>query len=341
MRVLVTADLPGTSWSDLLTANGCEVDIRPGDHILGEDQLIERIGERCDAAIGQLNEPWNARIFEALQTAGGRAYSTYAVGFDNVDIEAATRCGIKVGNTPGVLTEATSELAVALTLAAARDIVPADQYTRDGKFTAWLSDLYLGTRLHGLTLGIVGAGRIGQCYARSMVAAHQMDLVYYTRSRKHEFEAEMNSLSAHFETNAQRPVSCTFTEDLDSLLATADVIALHTPLTPDTRHLIDARRLALMKPAAILVNTARGPVVDEAALVEHLRNHLDFRAALDVYEREPELAPGLIDLPNTVLLPHIGSGTHWSRERMSELAARNVLAVLQDTPDDAPSLLNP
>lgn len=341
MRILVTSPLPGQSWHDLLTSAGCQVDIQPGDGILTEQDLVDRIGDRCDAAIGQLTEPWNARVFEALRAAGGRAYSTFAVGFDNIDIDAATRCGIKVGNTPGVLTEATSELAVALTLAAGRDLVPADHYTRDGKFTAWLPDLYLGTRFHGLTLGIVGAGRIGCCYARSMVAAHQMDLIYYSRSRKPELEREMQSLSSHFANHGQRPVSCAFTDDLDSMLATADVLALHTPLTPHTRHLIDARRLALMKPTAILVNTSRGPVIDESALVEHLRSHPDFRAALDVYEHEPALTPGLTELPNTVLLPHLGSATHWSRQHMAELAAGNVLAVLTGDPSGAPSLLNP
>lgn len=332
MRVLVTTDLPGDDWRRLLAAAGCHPDVRPSPAVPDEDRLVALIGNRCDAAIGQLTEPWTARVLEALRAAGGRALATYAVGFNNIDLAAATRLGIPVGTTPGVLTEATAELAVALTLAAARHLVPADRYTRDGRFTAWRPDLFLGALLDQRTLGLVGPGRIGTACARALVAGHHMHLVYHGRGRKPELEAEIAALSRHFTRHRQPPVNCRFAPDLDDLLAAADVVALHTPLTPETRHLIDARRLALMKPDAILVNTSRGPVVDEAALVSHLQAHPAFRAALDVYEHEPALAAGLAALPNTVLLPHLGSATHWSRQSMATIAARNVAACLQQLP---------
>jgi glycerate dehydrogenase len=331
-RVLVTTTLPGTRWRELLAAANCQVEVRTNPAIPDEDELVRLIGTRCDAAIGQLTEPWTARVLTALHAAGGRALATYAVGFNNIDVDAATRLGIPVGNTPGVLTEATAELALALTFAAARHLIPADRFTRDGRFTAWRPDLFLGTLLHQRTLGLVGAGRIGTSHARALVAGHHMHLIYHGRSRNPRLEAELAALSDHFTRHRQPPVSCRFAPDLDPLLAAADVVALHTPLTPDTRHLLDARRLALMKPDAILVNTSRGPVVDETALVAHLRSHPQFRAALDVYEDEPALAPGLTDLPNTVLLPHLGSATHWSREQMAAIAARNVTACLQQLP---------
>ncbi|MCH2584861.1 MAG: hypothetical protein MK138_08845, partial [Planctomycetes bacterium] len=168
LRVVVTKDLPGERWVEVLTAAGCELVISTSRDILSVDEIREALGERCDGAIGQLTEPWGAELFEALKEAGGRAYSNYAVGYDNVDLAEATSRGIAVGNTPGVLTETTAEMAVALTFAAARRSGEAEVFLRAGKYHGWLPDLFLGKRLWGGTLGIVGAGRIGSAYAKML-----------------------------------------------------------------------------------------------------------------------------------------------------------------------------
>lgn len=331
-RVVVTKELPGDSWLQLLLAAGCRVEIAGDDRPLAERDLVSAIGSDCAAVIGQLTEPWTKSALEVLAFAGGRVISAYAVGYDNIDVAAATAFGLAVGNTPGVLTEATAEMAVALTFAAARRIAEADGFMRDAKFRGWLPTLLLGDLLYRRTLGVVGAGRIGAAYARMMVAGHQMDLLYYSNSTNVALEEEVKGYSDLLVARGARGLCCRRVHRLDELLRNADVVSLHIPLTSATRHLIGADELATMKKDAILVNTSRGAIVDEAALVQHCRTQSSFRAGLDVYEDEPATKPGLRELANVVLAPHLGSATRFTREGMATLAAANVVAVLEGWP---------
>lgn len=332
LRVVVTKELPGTHWQEVLTKAGCRIEIAPGTAILDKAQLKALIGDSCDGAIGQLTEPWDEEMLGALKAAGARAYSNYAVGFNNVDIPAATKLGLPVGNTPGVLTETTAELAIALTFAASRRIVESDRFMRGGKFEGWLPTLFMGQLFHGKTVGIVGAGRIGAAYARMMVEGHKMNLVYFDLNQNEELENYVAEYAALLEKHGEQPVTCKRAESLEQLLAEADLVSLHTVLNEHTKHLINAERLGLMKDNAILVNSARGPIIDEKALVAHCQQHPDFRVGLDVFEEEPAMAPGLAELDNVVIVPHIASATVWTREGMASLAASNVAAILQGHP---------
>ena len=240
-----------------------------------------------------------------LERAGAlRIVANMAVGTDNIDLAAARRLGIAVSNTPDVLTDATADLAFALLLAAARRLAWADRLVRGGGFTGWRPDLGIGLDVTGRTLGVVGAGRIGRAVA-ARAAGFRMEVLFHSRSGG---------------------------TPLDELLARSDFVSLHVPLAPETRHLIGAAELARMKPTAVLVNTARGPIVDEAALVRALQNGVIAAAGLDVFEREPALAAGLVDLPNVVLAPHLGSATIATRARMAEIAATNIVAALTGAP---------
>ena len=183
-RIVVTRELPGTRWLEILARAGCRVEVCASEAILDEAAIGAAIGDQCQGAIGQLTETWGEALFEALSRAGGRAYSNYAVGYNNLDLEAATKVGIPVGNTPGVLTETTAELAVALTFAAARRVVEGDRFMREGRFQGWLPSLFLGELLWRKTLGVVGAGRIGSAYARMMAQGHRMDVIYISRRPK-------------------------------------------------------------------------------------------------------------------------------------------------------------
>ncbi len=331
-RVVTTRVLPGDRWLELLTGAGYRVDVCSSDLPLDGDDLARLVGGRCDAVVAQLTERWDAGLVEALGRAGGRILSLYAVGYDNVDLATATRLGIAIGNTPGVLTETTAELAVALTFAAARRVVEAERYLREDRFTGWLPSLLLGKRLWSTTLGVIGAGRIGRTYTRMMVEGHRMDVVYLDPRPDPELESTVAAYGAFLAGRGERPVTCRRAASLDELLRAADVVSLHLSLTADTRHLIDRAALAAMKDDAILVNTARGPLIDEAALVEHCRSHPGFTAALDVFEDEPRIAPGLLALDNVVAVPHIGSATGWTRRGMATLAAANVVGVLSGWP---------
>ncbi|MDB4933042.1 MAG: D-3-phosphoglycerate dehydrogenase [Labilithrix sp.] len=268
-----------------------------------------------EAVVALLTDRIDAAFLEGSPRL--RIVANVAVGVDNVDLAACKSRGVLVTNTPDVLTDATADLAFGLVLAAARRIAEGDRLVRAGGFTGWTPTFMLGTRVHGATLGIVGMGRIGRAVARRG-RGFAMPVVYTQRERlREDLEAEL---------------SATFIASLDDLLARADVVSIHCPLTPATTHLFDGPRLARMRPGSILVNTARGPIVDEAALAHALTHGPLAAAGLDVFEAEPAVHPALVTCPNAVLAPHIGSADRPTREAMASLAASNVLAVLAGHP---------
>ena len=355
-RVIVTKELPGDRWLNILSQADCTVEICTSTDVLSTEDIKAAIGGRCDGAIGQLTEPWGDELFAALKAAGGTAYSNYAVGFDNVDVDAATKHGIPVGNTPGVLTETTAQMAVTLTFAAARRVGEAERFLRDGKYRGWLPTLFLGNLLWRKTLGVIGAGRIGTAYAHMMIEGHKMNLIYYDPHTNKALEDHVTRYNNFLKSQGQAPISCKHAQTVEELLQQADCVSIHTILDETTHHLINEKRLALMKADAILINTSRGPVIDEAALVTHCQKHPDFRAGLDVFEDEPKMKPGLAALDNVVIVPHIASATSWTRQGMATLAASNVAAILMgypawqrpnilpylegDSPKAAPSIIN-
>ncbi len=331
-RVVVTKTLPGDRWLRILAKVDARVEYGIQTRILSVDEIATAIGDRCDGAIGQLTEKWGDALFSALSEAGGKVYSNYAVGYDNVDVDAATNKGIPVGNTPGVLTEATAEMAVALTFAAARRIAEADAYMRSGRYEGWLPTLFLGEMFTRKTVGVIGAGRIGSAYATTMVEGFKMNLIYFDINHNLDLENHIREFSNFLVAQGEAPVNITRASDVEEVLELADVVSLHPPLDETTRHLINEKRLRLMKKNAVLVNTARGPVIDEAALVAHCGKHPDFKVGLDVFEDEPRMKPGLDTLQNVVIVPHIASATRWTREAMATLAASNVAGILQGWP---------
>jgi len=301
-RVLITRRLPG--GMDPLVEAGHEL-IEPEDeHSFTHDELVGMALE-VDAIVSLLTDKIDAAVL-ARGASRLKVVANVAVGYDNIDLDAAAAHGIAVCNTPGVLDETTADLAFLLILAAARRIWEAESDLRAGKWPGWDIDQYLGRDVHGAVLGVVGFGRIGQAVARR-ATGFGMEVLHHTRR-----DTGMVGWRG----------------DLDRLLAESDIVTLHVPLTDETRHLIDARRLALMKRDAVLVNTSRGLVIDEEALAVALDAGTIFAAGLDVYEREPEVHPRLLAAPRTVLLPHIGSASLATRTRMARVAAQNVVAVL-------------
>ncbi|KAG2427951.1 hypothetical protein HXX76_011938 [Chlamydomonas incerta] len=332
-RVVVTKTLPGERWLQFLINAGCRVEVsKHPDVILSNATIKQLMGTKCDGVIGQLTEDWGSELFEALKQAGGKAYSNYAVGYNNVKVDEATKRGIPVGNTPGVLTETTAELAAALTLAAARRVPEADVFMRSGKYKGWLPSLFVGQLLQNKTVGIIGAGRIGAAYARMMVEGHKMNLVYFDPYPNKQLEDYIRLYGELLRHRGEPPVAVKRVETVEEVLKEADVVSLHCNLDASTRHLINSQRLALMKPTAVLVNAARGPCIDEAALVAHLKANPEFRCGLDVFEDEPAMKPGLADCPNAVIVPHIASASLWTRSGMATLAAANVAGILSGYP---------
>lgn len=307
-RVLLTRRMPPPA-AQLLADAGYAVDVVDSDDPLPRAEFLTRL-RGAAGVIAMLSDRLDA---EALDAAGPtlRVVANYAVGFDNVDLDACRARGMHVSNTPGVLTDATADLAWTLILAAARRVVPGDQLVRSGEWKGWTPLQLLGLQLSGSTLGILGAGRIGNAVARRSVG-FGMRVLYADPQVNAKLEEQ---------TGARRA-------ELDELLHESDVLSLHIPMLPEHHHLIGPQQLAVMKPTAILINTARGPIVDEAALVDALRAGRLAAAGFDVYENEPRLAPGLAELPNVVLLPHLGSATTATRQQMSRMAAENAIAVL-------------
>lgn len=297
-----------------------EVEYVESDDGLTADELALRMRGK-QGVVSQLTDKFTPEVIAALD--GLRVISNVAVGFDNVDVPAATAKGILVTNTPDVLTDTTADLAFALLMAAARRLVEGHHFVHSGNWTKWRIDLLVGQDVHHRTLGIFGMGRIGQAVARR-ASGFSMRLLYHDMRRAPE-ETE-RELGLEYVTAEQ-------------LLRESDFITLHVPLSAETRHLIGAAQLAMMKPTAILVNTARGPVVDEAALAEALEKGRIAGAGLDVFEREPEVHPTLLKLENVVLVPHIGSASIDTRLKMCMMAVENAAAALDGR--RPPNLLNP
>jgi len=308
--ILVTRKLPSSVIAKLESAGA--VDLYTGDAAIPARELRARIADK-DALVCLLTDAITKDVIDAAP--GLKIVANVAVGFNNVDIAHAKSRGIVVTNTPDVLTEAVADFTWAMILAATRRLGEGERLVRRGDWKGWALDLLLGSSLAGKQLGLVGLGRIARAVA-ARAPAFGMRVVFA----------------------AQRPAALPGAEQvsLDKLLNTSDVISLHVPLTPDTRHMIDKRALARMKRSAYLINTSRGPVIDEDALAWALQSHLIAGAALDVYENEPAIYPALLTLENVVLQPHLGSATTETRTAMADLAAENVLAVLAGKPPITP-----
>jgi len=287
-----------------------ELDYADSDDGLPAAELLVRIRGK-QAVVSQLTDKFPAAVIDQLD--GVRIVANVAVGFDNIDVAAATKRGILVTNTPDVLTDTTADFAFALLMAAARRVVEGHQFLHAGKWSKWRIDLLVGQDVHHRTLGLFGMGRIGQAMARRG-RGFSMRILYHDAVRAPE--AVERELGAEF-------VSA------ETLLRASDFVSLHVPLLPHTRHMISGPQLHLMKPTAILVNTSRGPVVDEGALAEALEQRIIAGAGLDVFENEPHVHPGLLKLENVVLEPHIASASVDTRKKMSMLAAENVVAALE------------
>jgi glyoxylate reductase len=315
--VLVTRRLPLRAMERLEQA--CEVTVWAEDSVMPRKSLLAEAAGKV-ALLTLLTERVDDELLEA---AGGRlvVVSDYAVGVDNIDITACTRRGVMVTNTPDVLTESTADMAWALLMAAARRVAEGDRLLRASRTWSWGPEVMLGQDVFGKTLGIIGFGRIGRAVGRRAVGFGMKVLFHHPSVEAGTVDSAAQSATLH------------------DLLARSDFVSLHVPLTPDTRHMISARQLRAMKPSAVLVNTARGPVVDEAALAEALEEGALFAAGLDVYENEPEVEPRLLDNERVVLAPHLGSATVDTRLAMGLLAVDNVLAALRG--ERPPALVNP
>jgi len=328
-RILVTKKLPGEEWLESLIRNDYRVEVCPYDNLVTKNSIKNRFNNECSGVIGQLTEDWDKSLFNAFSQVGGQIYCNYAVGYDNVDVKAANNFQIAIGNIPGVLTETTAELAVALTLACARRIVEADTFVQKGNFDGWLPNLFLGEKLQGKTLGIIGAGRIGSTYSKIMVSAFNMNLIYHSRHKNKDLEKDLESPGKQ---KINKSIRVKFLEDKEELFKQADIISLHTPLSGETHHMVDSNSLSQMKDDTILINTSRGPVIDEEALAKHCKANENFRVGLDVFEQEPKVNEELLSLNNVILTPHIGSATKWTREGMAKLAALNIIGVIEKYP---------
>ena len=314
-KVYVSRPIPDPGLEVLRKAN-CDVEVKPTDELVPHQELLEKVKGR-DALLCLLTETVDEEIIET--GADLKIIANYAVGYNNIDVEAATKGGVWVSNTPGVLTDTTADMAWALIFSIARRVVEADKFVRSGKFKGWSATTLLGGDVHGKTLGIVGAGRIGAAVAERAVG-FKMRVLYADVRPNREIERE---------TGAEHV-------NMDTLLKESDFISIHVPLMPETRHLIGRRSLEMMKPTAYLINTSRGPVVDEAALAVALRNKVIAGAGLDVFEEEPRVHPGLLELDNVILTPHVASGSVDTRAKMAIMAAENVLAALEGrTPPNA------
>src|SRR3989338_10224230 len=311
-KVFITRKIPEAGTEKLKKA-GYEVEVNPEDRVLKKEELISFLKRgKYDAVLVLLTDKLDAEVFEA---AGKQCkiFANMAVGFDNVEVAAAKKVGIMVANTPGVLTDTVAEHTFALMLAIAHRIAEGDRFSRAGKYHGWEPMLLLGADVSRKTLGILGLGRIGSRVAHHAARGFDMKVLYYDVKRNEDFEKEF---SAQYRLAAEE------------VLREADFVSIHVPLLPSTHHLIDAKRLKMMKPTAYLINTSRGPVIDEKALAEALKKGVIKGAAIDVFENEPRIEPELLKLENVILTPHIASATQEPRAKMAELAAENIILAL-------------
>jgi glyoxylate reductase len=306
---------PGPS----ILADAGEVVAYPPDRPLDEAS-IRQAAEGCVGIVSQLMDPIHETV---LSTPGLKIVSNVAVGFDNIDVPVATAHKVMVTNTPGVLDDSTADFAFTLLMATARRVVEADAFTRQGRFRGWAIDMMLGTDIFGATLGLIGVGRIGRGVAHRAKGFNMRVLYYDPQPLPPDAEEQLGATRV----------------DLGRLLAESDFVSVHVPLTEETLHLLSTPQFAQMKRTAILINTSRGPVIDEAALVEALTAKKIAGVGMDVYEREPAVHPGLIPMPNVVLAPHIASATVRTRSEMSAMAARNMATAVRG--GKPPNLLNP
>ncbi len=319
-HVLVTyRKVPGAGLVERLRERFL-VCVNPAEGQMAREGLLRAVAD-ADAMVSMLTDRVDAELLDAAPRL--KVVANYAVGSNNVDVQAATSRGIMVTNTPEVVTDATADLAWAILMGIARNVCVVDRFTRSGSWTEWRPEAFIAADITGATLGIVGMGRIGQAVARR-AAGFDMRILYYdVRQAAPEVERRCGACFV----------------PLDTLLRESDFVTIHVPLVEATRHLIDARALSLMKPTAYLVNAARGPIVDERALVRALQAGTIAGAALDVYENEPRLADGLAQLDNVILIPHLGANSRRTRDRMAAMTVDNIVAALSgETP---PNLVNP
>ncbi len=302
--IYITAEIPGKAVDYLRKEHEVIIDDVPP-----REKLLNRL-ESADAVISMLSDSIDKQAIDCGKKL--KIIANYAVGYNNIDIDYATSKGIVVTNTPGVLTDATADLAWALILSLTRLVIPSDKYTREGKFKGWHPMLFQGTGLQGKNLGIFGMGRIGKAVAKRG-KAFGMNIIYNNRNRDIDSE---KTLDANFVSFAE-------------LLKKSDILSVHVPLTGETKNIIGSNELEIMKKTSYIINTARGPVIDEEALSRYLVENRIAGAGLDVYYNEPEIHPELIELKNVVLLPHLGSATCETREKMAFMVAENVLSVLK------------
>ncbi len=304
-KVYVTRQLPQSALDRL--DGKVEWSVNPHDRVLERDELLEAVAD-VDGLLSLLTDTIDAEVFDAAPNL--RIVANYAVGYNNIDVDEATKRGILVTNTPGVLTETTADLTWALIMAIARRVVEGDKFMRAGKYVGWAPMLLLGSDVYGKTLGIIGMGQIGQAVARRAIG-FDMEILYS------DVFVDLPPVAEHL-LHADEV-------EIDEVLRRSDFVTLHVPLVEETHHLIGRRELELMGPNAYLINASRGPVVDEEALVEALREGVIAGAALDVFEDEPAMKPGLAELDNVIVLPHLGSATIETRTEMADLAVTNLL----------------
>lgn len=311
-KIYITRRIPEIGIK-MLTDKGYEVDISPKDRPLTKKELVKALSKKqYDAVLTLLTDVIDAEVMDAAPTV--KIFANYAIGFNNINVEEVKKRNIFASNTPGGGADRVAEHTWALILALSCRIVEGDMYMRKGKYSGWDPMLLHGTKLAGKTLGIIGTGKIGADVAHRAKNGFMMNVVYYDVKRNEALEKDFNAV---------------FYPTVEEVLKVADVVSLHVPLLDSTKHLMNAGRLKAMKPTAYLINTSRGPVIDEKALVEALEKGVIRGAGLDVFEFEPELARGLAKLPNVVLTPHIASGTEEARHDMAVLSASNIIDVME------------
>lgn len=311
MKVYVTRKIPEIGIK-ILKDKGYEVNINSKDRPLNKQELISELkGNDYDAVLSLLTDTIDAEVMDSAPTV--KIFANFAIGYNNLDLVEAKKRGIYVTNTPGGGADRVAEHTWALILALTCRVVEGDRYLREGKFNGWDPMLLHGTKLAGKTLGILGSGRIGADVAHRAKNGFGMDVIYYDVKRNEQLEKDINAK---------------FYETVDDVLKNSDIVSIHVPLLDSTHHLINNERLSIMKPSAYLINTSRGPVIDENALVKALKNNVIKGAGLDVFEFEPKLSEGLSALPNVVITPHIASGTEEARIDMATISASNIVDCL-------------